>query len=281
VQFGFLTLYLSQLNQYGQGRNLKGHEFFENLDDDDEQHETYMRMALDVGKSALEIGEVPVGCVIVMHADNGSVVVSHGANQVNCTRDATRHAEIVAIDRMLTGGKSSDLLRLPADAIASSAHTGNVPQTSALFSEERRKLLFKDKWTNVPDDPSHWKNNYGWGSGQIYPLAVFKKCDLYVTCEPCIMCAAALAKIGIGRVFFGCRNDRFGGCGSLMCLHKPDFLPGVSHTGYPIVTGILEKEAVTLLRSFYERENFHAPDAKRKKKETPADHNTKEAILKV
>jgi hypothetical protein len=52
-----------------------------------------------------------------------------------------------------------------------------------------------------------------------------------------------------------------------MCLHKPDFLPGASHQGYPIVTGILQREAVTLLRSFYERENFHAPDAKRKKKD--------------
>jgi tRNA(Arg) A34 adenosine deaminase TadA len=127
--------------------------------------------------------------VIVMHLENngGSVVVSHGANQVNCTRDATRHAEIVAIDRMLTGGKSSDLLRLPADAIANSAHTGNVPESSALFSEERRELLFKDKWLNVPEDPSHWKNGYGWGSGRIYSGKVFSKCDLYVTCEPCIM----------------------------------------------------------------------------------------------
>lgn len=80
-------------------------------------------------------------------------------------------------------------------------------------------------------------------------------------------CAAALAKVRIGRVFFGCHNDRFGGCGSLMCLHKPDFLPSASHVGYPIVSGILEEEAVTLLRSFYERENFHAPDSKRRKKE--------------
>jgi hypothetical protein len=76
--------------------------------------DSYMRMALQVGQAALEIGEVPVGCVIVLRRDDGdSVVISHGANQVNCTRDATRHAEIVAIDRLLTGGQSSDLLRLP------------------------------------------------------------------------------------------------------------------------------------------------------------------------
>ena len=41
------------------------------------------------------------------------VIISHGANQVNATRDATRHAECVAIDRMLTGGMVSDRVRLP------------------------------------------------------------------------------------------------------------------------------------------------------------------------
>mmetsp|Transcript_6336 Transcript_6336/g.11001 ORF Transcript_6336/g.11001 Transcript_6336/m.11001 type:complete len:204 (-) Transcript_6336:945-1556(-) len=90
-------------------------------------------------------------------------------------------------------------------------------------------------------------------------------------------CAAGLARIGIGRVFFGCRNERFGGCGSLMHLHKPEGLPSPSHKGYPIYTGTLEKEAVTLLRSFYDRENFHAPDEKRRRKE----NNNKKLPSKV
>jgi len=231
-----------------------------------EEEEKFMRMALTVGEAALEIGEVPVGCVIVLHLDNGeSVVVSHGANQVNYTRDATRHAEMVAIDRMLTGGQFSDKLKLPLETVLKAAHLKKIPQ--ALISQERRQEIFEDKWVNDPHDPESWKNGYGWGSGRLYPSDILQKCDLYVTCEPCIMCAAALEKIKIGRVFFGCRNDRFGGCGSLMSLHKSDFLPSISHKGYPIFTGILEKEAVSLLRSFYERENFHAPDAKRRKKE--------------
>ncbi|KAL6750515.1 cytidine deaminase-like protein [Haematococcus lacustris] len=45
--------------------------------------------------------------------------------------------------------------------------------------------------------------------------AAFHRCTLYVTVEPCIMCAGALALIGIGEVVFGCGNDRFGGCGSI------------------------------------------------------------------
>ena len=55
-----------------------------------------------------------------------------------------------------------------------------------------------------------------------------------------------------------------------MSLHKQNFLPNPSHFGYPIVSGILQDEAVSLLRSFYTRENFHAPDEKRKRKEQTA-----------
>jgi tRNA(Arg) A34 adenosine deaminase TadA len=43
---------------------------------------------------------------------------------------------------------------------------------------------------------------------------------LYVTVEPCVMCASALRQIGIGRVVYGCGNDRFGGCGSVICINS-------------------------------------------------------------
>ena len=72
--------------------------------------------------------------------------------------------------------------------------------------------------------------------------------------------------IGINRVYFGCKNDRFRGCGSLLNLHKSNALPSSKHHGFEIIGGILEEEAIRLLRSFYDRENFHAPDHKRKRK---------------
>lgn len=80
----------------------------------------------DVALDALNNQEVPVGCVIV-HA---GLVIGKGRNEVTETKNATRHAEFVAIDQVL-------------------AHSG-------------------DKWQ------------------------IFRECDLYVTVEPCIMCAAAL-----------------------------------------------------------------------------------------
>jgi tRNA(Arg) A34 adenosine deaminase TadA len=187
----------------------------------------FMKQALRVAKEALDIGEVPVGCVIVLRdvadidpslpsehrqydevqegdvtgaclyaTSSPSVIVSHGANQVNATRDATRHAEMVAIDRMLSRGRSSDQMKLPADVIRKSAH-GKIPNDNVLGKESDG-----DRWVNVPSCENHWKNTFGWRSGRTYNKDVFSKCDLYVTCEPCIMCAAALSMVGFSRVFF-------------------------------------------------------------------------------
>jgi tRNA-specific adenosine deaminase 2 len=265
----------------------------------DSVDEHYMRQALSVAYAALEIGEVPVGCVIVLvnhpslprqeGTDNiqSSVIISHGANQVNATRDATRHAELVAIDRLLTGGSSSDQLRLPPDVGYSKAEsTSTIPDQL----QKARAAQWEDRWINVPEDSTHWKNSYGWrnnkGKADLASVEIFRHCHLYVTCEPCIMCAAALATVGIGRVIFGCRNDRFGGCGSLLHLHRKDEEDEVGgqeagngmnnpidksnkskSEGYAVKTGVLEKEAIAMLRSFYDRENVFAPDHKRKRKD--------------
>lgn len=84
-------------------------------------------------------------------------------------------------------------------------------------------------------------------------------CELFVTCEPCIMCAAALRMLRIKAVYFGCHNDRFGGNGSVLSLHGgPD--------SYPVHPGILKAEAIELFQDFYTMENRRAPEAKRKRK---------------
>jgi tRNA(Arg) A34 adenosine deaminase TadA len=52
------------------------------------------------------------------------------------------------------------------------------------------------------------------------PHTHHSRCTLYVTVEPCIMCAGALALIGIGHVVYGCGNDKFGGAGSILDVHQ-------------------------------------------------------------
>ncbi|GAQ80442.1 hypothetical protein KFL_000540185 [Klebsormidium nitens] len=99
--------------------------------------------------------------------------------------------------------------------------------------------------------------------------ARFRECDLYVTCEPCIMCGAALSLLGIRMVYYGCANPRFGGCGSVLSLHTDGCLPcgggededdggSLGHT-YESVGGLFAAEAIDLLKDFYEQGNPNAP----------------------
>ncbi|KAF2147707.1 cytidine deaminase-like protein, partial [Myriangium duriaei CBS 260.36] len=94
-----------------------------------------------------------------------------------------------------------------------------------------------------------------------YPLSILQQTDLYVTVEPCIMCASALRQFRIRAVYFGCLNERFGGCGGVMRLNSD---AGIDPP-YPVYGGIFREEAIMLLRRFYVQENEKAPEPKPKK----------------
>ena len=73
-------------------------------------------------------------------------------------------------------------------------------------------------------------------------------CDLYVTLEPCPMCAGAIVNARLDRVFFGARDPKAGSCGSVVDLfsypynHHPDCVPGV-----------MEAECAAELTAFFAR----------------------------
>ncbi|XP_006834674.1 PREDICTED: tRNA-specific adenosine deaminase 2 [Chrysochloris asiatica] len=168
-----------------------------------EEIEKWMEAAMHMAKDALENLEVPVGCLMVYNNE----IVGKGRNEVNQTKNATRHAEMVAIDQVL-----------------------------------------------------EWCHRRG-----TSPSQVFARTALYVTVEPCIMCAAALRLLKIPLVVYGCRNERFGGCGSVLNVASAD-LP---HTGEPFqcIPGYRAEEAVEMLKIFYKQENPNAPKSKVRKKE--------------
>ncbi|XP_020108234.1 tRNA-specific adenosine deaminase 2 isoform X1 [Ananas comosus] len=103
------------------------------------------------------------------------------------------------------------------------------------------------------------------GLNQLEVAEKFSRCDLYVTCEPCIMCATALSILGIRQVYFGCANDKFGGCGSILSLHEnvSDNISsrnGSTQTkGFKCTGGLMSEHAIALLRYFYEQGNPNAP----------------------
>nr|XP_061807006.1 tRNA-specific adenosine deaminase 2-like [Nerophis lumbriciformis] len=160
-----------------------------------------MDSAFAMAKEALEKGEVPVGCLMV-HQDQ---VVGKGRNQVNRTKNATRHAEMVALDRLLD-------------------------------------------WCR---------------RGNRDVRSVCERTVLYVTVEPCIMCAAALRLMNISTVAYGCGNERFGGCGSVLDVGSAR-LPRTGNS-FKCVSGHRADEAVEMLKLFYKQENPNAPKPKTRK----------------
>ena len=168
----------------------------------------WMEHAFQMARFALQHKEVPVGCVVVYQGE----ILAKGCNEVNVSRNATRHAEMVAIDQLFE------------------------------HCERDRKLQFKE---------------------------VCKDSTLYVTVEPCVMCAFALRTIGLCNIVFGCANERFGGCGSVLDVHTKEFTSGtvgVHLKPLDLKGGVMKEEAVVLLQQFYEGENPNAPEPKLKRK---------------
>ncbi|XP_029986390.1 tRNA-specific adenosine deaminase 2 [Sphaeramia orbicularis] len=161
----------------------------------------WMNCAFDMAKDALSNGEVPVGCLLV----HQNQVIGRGRNQVNQSKNATRHAEMVAVDQLLD------------------------------WCRHRNRDV----------------------------RAVCERTALYVTVEPCVMCTAALRLLHVPVVVFGCRNERFGGCGSVLDVASAD-LPRTG-TKFKFVPGHRSDEAIQMLKTFYKQENPNAPKPKTRK----------------
>src|SRR5436189_1775894 len=79
-------------------------------------------------------------------------------------------------------------------------------------------------------------------------------CDVYVTKEPCAMCAGALVHTRIRRVIFGCTDPSAGAAGSVLNLLQ---MHGLNHQ-CDIAAGVLQDECAGILQSFFrERRNSH------------------------
>lgn len=222
-----------------------------------------------------------MGCVLVR---NGTIIAK-GMNATNVTRNGTRHAEFMAI---------SALLSYPPK---------NGPRTASLKPKKDVKTTDDASDAASMDSPSPHDGNEDGSKSHLYPYGqklmaeprvdreIIRECILYVTVEPCVMCASLLRQLGIKKVYFGAVNDKFGGTGGVFSIHanslpvsedgqtasahptpRPSQLPDGSGTlgtsyppsggdggnveaGYEIEGGWGRDEAVGLLRRFYVQEN--------------------------
>ncbi len=143
--------------------------------------EYFMREALRQAQKAYAADEVPVGAVVV----RAGKIIARSRNQVELLKDATAHAEMLALT-----------------------------QAEAAVGD--------------------WR---------------LTDCDLYVTKEPCAMCAGALVHTRIRRVIFGCTDRSAGAAGSVMNLLQ---MPRFNHR-CDIASGVLQDECGAILQNFFRK----------------------------
>jgi tRNA(adenine34) deaminase len=139
----------------------------------------FMGEALRQAARAYEAEEVPVGAVIVREGR----IIARAFNQVELLKDATAHAEMLAI-------------------------------------------------TQAEELVGDWRLN---------------DCTIYITKEPCPMCAGALVHARLARVVFGIRDPKGGAAGSAVNLLQ---FPTLNHK-CDITAGVRESECRTILQNFF------------------------------
>jgi tRNA(adenine34) deaminase len=145
----------------------------------DGNEEYFMKEALRQARKAYAAGEVPVGAVIVRE----DRIIARAYNQVELLKDATAHAEMLALT-----------------------------QAQAAVGD--------------------WR---------------LTDCKLYVTKEPCPMCAGAIVHTRLQEVIFGVGDPKAGAAGGAMNLLQH---PGLNHS-CGIRSQMLEQESLELLQSFF------------------------------
>lgn len=159
---------------------------------DFKSNEYYMTLALKQAAMAYHQGEVPIGAVIVHEEE----VIGRAFNQVETLKDATAHAEVLAI-------------------------------TQAAAKLENWRL---------------------------------KDCTLFVTKEPCPMCAGAIVNSRISKVVFGLEDDKGGGCGGAFNITNHD---GLLHK-VEVEAGCLSLESQSLIQSFFKERREQQKAGKKK-----------------
>lgn len=137
---------------------------------------------------------------------------------------------------------------LALEKAKAAADRGEVPVGAVLIGPDRQILAQSGNRTRELNDPTaHAEILAIRAAAQALGSERLTGCDLYVTLEPCAMCAAAIAAARIARVYFGAEDPKSGGVlhGAKVFSH-----PQAHHTP-EVYSGIAEAEAAALLKDFF------------------------------
>lgn len=125
---------------------------------------------------------------------------------------------------------------------------GDVPVGAVIVQDGRVIAAARNRREELKSPTAHAEMLAIEEAARVLGVRRLNGCTLYVTLEPCPMCAGAMVMAGLEQCVFGAFDSRYGCCGSL--YHLP-MEPAFHHT-IPCLGGILQKECETLLTEFFE-----------------------------
>lgn len=146
-------------------------------------------------------------------------------------------------------GPQTDPMGLALAAARAAAARGEVPVGAALIGPDGMVLAVDGNRTRENNDvTAHAEVLVLRTAGQMLKSDRLPGCDLYVTLEPCAMCAAAISFARIRRLYFAAPDPKMGAV-----EHGPGFFGQTTcHHAPEVYSRIREAEATALLRAFFQ-----------------------------
>ncbi|MEY4862520.1 MAG: hypothetical protein RLZ51_615 [Pseudomonadota bacterium] len=150
-------------------------------------------------------------------------------------------------------------MRLALEAAQRGAHQGEVPVGAVLVHEGRVIAVAHNRPVGDHDPSAHAEILAMREAARLLGNYRLVGCDLYVTLEPCAMCAGAMQHARIRRVVWGAADPKTGACGSVINLFEEPRLN--HHTAAR--GGVLAQDSAALLRAFFAARRQKGPDPKK------------------
>jgi tRNA(adenine34) deaminase len=144
-------------------------------------------------------------------------------------------------------GRDSLFMRAALREAAAAAQAGEVPVGAVLVRGEDIVACGANKPIAACDPTAHAEIEALRAGARVLGSYRLTDTTLYVTLEPCVMCAAAIVHARVRRVVFGAWDPRAGGAGSITDVFA---LPGLNHR-VDVFGGVLMEECGRLLQEFF------------------------------